>query len=163
MRQIRASLQEHQQEAKQLKLQNQNLLNQLFHAQEIFSKTKGEKHHLEACVSRLKEETQRQQLQLQSLMQEYKEKEEESIKLSRELAEMTAYQQALNDEYQATFIEQHSILNKRQAYIAKLESKVQDLMYEIRNLLQLESDTSDAHVPGTPVLLKMCLRKYLMS
>ncbi|AGW38425.1 hypothetical protein CPE1_0958 [Chlamydia pecorum PV3056/3] len=154
LRQIRASLQEHQQEAKQLKLQNQNLLNQLFHAQEIFSKTKGEKHHLEACVSRLKEETQRQQMQLQSLMQEYKEKEEESIKLSRELAEMTAYQQALNDEYQATFIEQHSILNKRQAYIAKLESKVQDLMYEIRNLLQLESDTSDAHVPGTPCIAK---------
>ncbi|WP_201456475.1 hypothetical protein [Chlamydia sp. 17-3921] len=154
LRQIRMSLEERQQEIEQLKSQNQKLLNQLFHIQGIFSKTKNENQQLEIYASRLKDENQQQQIQLHTLLQQYKEKEEESVNLSRELAEMTSYQQALNDEYQATFVEQHTILNKRQAYIAKLESKVQDLMYEIRNLLQLESDASDLQSQGGSVLVR---------
>ncbi|ANH78558.1 hypothetical protein [Candidatus Chlamydia sanziniae] len=143
LRQIRTSLEERQQETRQLQMENQKLKSQVFHAQGIFMKAKGENQQLETLAGRLKEENQCLQLQLDSLLQDCKEKSEESQHLGSELAETLAYQQALNDEYQATFEEQRSMLDRRQAYIGKLESKVQELMYEIRNLLQLESDVAE--------------------
>ncbi|WP_348663457.1 hypothetical protein [Chlamydia vaughanii] len=140
LRKICATVEERQHESQQLKSQNQKLLNQLLLARGAFMKSKSEAQQAEGVIGRLKEENQCLQLQLDALFQECKEKEEEGQRLNRELADALAYQQVLNEEYQATFEEQHSMLDMRQVYIGKLESKVQDLMCEIRNLLQLESN-----------------------
>ncbi|SPN73870.1 Uncharacterised protein family (UPF0242) [Chlamydia serpentis] len=143
LRQIRASLEERQQETVQLQIQNQKIKNNLLRLQGLFMKTKGENQKLEALLVHRTEENQCLKIQIDSLMQECSEKTEEVQNLNRELTEALAYQQALNDEYQATFSEQRNMLDKRQVYIGKLENKVQDLMYEIRNLLQLESDIAE--------------------
>ncbi|WP_100934395.1 hypothetical protein [Candidatus Chlamydia corallus] len=143
LRQIRASLEERQQESAQLQIQSQKLKNNLFHLQGLFMKTKGENQKLETLLAHRTEENRCLKMQVDSLIQECSEKTEDVQALNRELAETLAYQQALNDEYQATFAEQRNMLDKRQVYIGKLENKVQDLMYEIRNLLQLESDMAE--------------------
>lgn len=41
-------------------------------------------------------------------------------------------------EYQQTILEQKNIIDKKQQYIWKLESKIQDLKYEVETLLQLK-------------------------
>ncbi|WP_375793774.1 hypothetical protein O1W69_01590 [Chlamydia sp. 12-01] len=140
LRKIYESVEERQHESQQLRSQNQKLLNQLLQVRDVFMRTKSDTQKLEGLVARLREENQCLQLQLDALSQECREKEEESQQLNRELADALAYQQVLNEEYQATFAEQHNMLDVRQVYIGKLESKVQDLMCEIRNLLQLESN-----------------------
>lgn len=63
----------------------------------------------------------------------------ENQQLKHELEENFLYQQTLNDEYQATFLEQSSLLEKRQVYIDKLEMKVQDLMEDVKGFFSLDS------------------------
>lgn len=139
LRKVCASVEEGRQESLRLRSHNQKLSNQLLLARNAFIKTKTESQQWEVLTSQLKEENQCLRLQLDALSQEHKEKEEERQRLHRELADALTYQQVLNEEYQATFEEQHNMLDIRQSYIGKLEAKVQDLMCEIRNLLQLDS------------------------
>lgn len=139
LRKVCASVEENRRESLQLRARNQELSSQLLLARNAFIKTKTEFQQLEGLISQLKEENQCLHLQLDALSQECGEKDREGQRLHRELTDALAYQQILNEEYQATFEEQHNMLDMRQAYIAKLESKVQDLMCEIRNLLQLDA------------------------
>ncbi|QVE49522.1 hypothetical protein SBV42_01960 [Chlamydia crocodili] len=162
LRKIRETVEERQYESQQLRSQNQKLLNQLLHVRGVFMKTKSDTQRMEGTVARLREENQCLQLQLDALSQECREKEEESQQLNRELADALAYQQVLNEEYQATFTEQHNMLDMRQVYIGKLESKVQDLMCEIRNLLQLESNIVDS-LPRQAKVNSQELPKQLLS
>ncbi|EPP36215.1 hypothetical protein BOKEGFJH_00759 [Chlamydia avium] len=162
LRKVCASVEEGRQESMQLRSRNQELSKQLLLARNAFMKTKAEFQQLESLISQLKEENQCLHLQLDALSQEYKEKEEESQKLHRELTDALAYQQVLNEEYQATFEEQHNMLDVRQAYIGKLESKVQDLMCEIRNLLQLDS-TAAEHFPKKSLLPSKDVPNQLLS
>ncbi|QEM74291.1 hypothetical protein DZK34_05130 [Chlamydia abortus] len=162
LRKICESVEERQYESQQLRSQNQKLLNQLLHVRGVFMKTKSDMQKLEGLVAHLREENQCLQLQLDALSQECREKEEESRELNRELAEALAYQQVLNEEYQATFTEQHNMLDVRQVYIGKLESKVQDLMCEIRNLLQLESNIVE-NLPRHAIATSQELPKQLLS
>lgn len=63
----------------------------------------------------------------------------ENQQLKQEMEENFLYQQALNDEYQATFLEQSYLLERRQAYIGKLELKIQDLMDDVKDFFCLDS------------------------
>ncbi|BAE80783.1 conserved hypothetical protein [Chlamydia felis Fe/C-56] len=162
LRKICESVEERQNESRQLRSQNQKLLNQLLQVRSVFMKSKSDTQRLEGLVAHLREENQCLQLQLDALTQECREKEEQSQQLNRELAEALAYQQVLNEEYQATFTEQHNMLDMRQVYIGKLESKVQDLMCEIRNLLQLESSMVES-LPRQATTNSQELPKQLLS
>lgn len=142
LKKICLSVEQGQKESQLLKSKNHKLVQQLLFVRDAFMKTKGEMQRLEGMVSHLKEEGHCLRLQVEALSQETKEKDEEIQGLNRELVEALAYQQALNEEYQATFEEQHAMLDVRQMYIGKLEAKVQDLMCEIRNLLQLDANVT---------------------
>lgn len=150
LKNIRETIEKRQKETDRLKLHNDKLVEQLGQAREVFIQAKGRYDHMEELSRRLKEENQQLQMQLEAAVRERNEKILENQELLQELKETLAYQQELHDEYQATFVEQHSILDKRQAYIGNLEAKVQDLMCELRNLLQLEMGAK-TNLPGKPV------------
>ena len=140
LRNIRETIEKRQKEANRLKLHNDKLVERLGQAREVFIQAKGRYDHMEEMSRKLKEENQQLHMQLEAVVRERNEQMAENRELRQELKETLAYQQELHDEYQATFVEQHSMLDKRQAYIGNLEAKVQDLMCELRNLLQLEME-----------------------
>ena len=150
LRNIRETIEKRQKEANRLKLHNDKLVERLGQAREVFIQAKGRYDHMEELSRKLKEENQQLHMQLEAVVRERNEQMAENRELRQELKETLAYQQELHDEYQATFVEQHSMLDKRQAYIGNLEAKVQDLMCELRNLLQLEMEAK-TDLPGRPV------------
>ena len=150
LKNIRETIEKRQKETDRLKMHNDKLVDQLGQAREVFIQAKGRYDHIEEISRRIKEENQQLRMQLEAAVRERNEKILENQQLRQELKETLAYQQELHDEYQATFVEQHSMLDKRQAYIGNLEAKVQDLMCELRNLLQLEMEAK-TDLPGRPV------------
>ena len=134
LRKVCASVEENRRESLQLRARNQELSSQLLLARNAFIKTKTEFQQLEGLISQLKEENQCLHLQLDALSQECGEKDREGQRLHRELTDALAYQQILNEEYQATFEEQHNMLDMRQAYIAKLDDAI-NLISENRSSL----------------------------
>ncbi|AAF39699.1 hypothetical protein C6H88_04680 [Chlamydia muridarum str. Nigg] len=150
LKNIRETIEKRQKEANRLKLHNDKLVERLGQAREVVIQAKGRYDHMEEKSRKLHEENKQLQMQLEAAVRERNEKILENQELRQELKETLAYQQELHDEYQATFVEQHNMLDKRQAYIGNLEAKVQDLMCELRNLLQLEVGAK-TELPGRPM------------
>lgn len=90
-------------------------------------------------------------LQLEELKKALHTKKEEEIDLEKEMQEGLKRKEALLSDYHKTIIEQRGVIEKKQSYIAKLEEKVSDLMYEIRSLLQLE-ETRASSLASFPVV-----------
>ncbi len=144
LRTFRETVDKCQQKNEQVQQQNQDFLKQLLRTREAFIKAKAESQQWERTATQYKEENARLLLQVESLSTEQEQTTKELVQVRQELKDALTYQQALNNEYQATFAEQHSMLDKRQAYIVKLEVKVQELMGEIKNLLQLETNVAES-------------------
>lgn len=84
--------------------------------------------------------------------QEYHRLLEDYQQLENQSKEQLQHKESLLSEYQQTISEQRVIIEKKQRYIAKLEVKVRDLMYEIRSLLQLEEPPSSNPFSSTPFI-----------
>lgn len=80
-------------------------------------------------------------LEFEDLRKEYHRLEDELMRQKEEYKIDVSHRENLMGEYQRTIAEQRMIIEKKQRYIAKLEAKIRDLMYEIRSLLQLEDSS----------------------
>lgn len=60
------------------------------------------------------------------------------VEIQKSAHEQILQKEALESEYQQTIFEQRGIIEKHKRYISLLESKIHDLTFEIRSLLQLE-------------------------
>lgn len=85
-----------------------------------------------------KEEKRQLLLQIEDMKKEFERLQEAHTLLQKAETTASDRREMLLRDYQQTISEQRMILEKKQRYIGKLESKVRDLMYEIRSLLQLE-------------------------
>jgi hypothetical protein len=114
------------------------------------------------CFEDVKKENERLLLEYENLKKETEEKIENK--------------ESLLKEYQQTIYEQRTLLDKSKRYIAKLEGKVNDLTYEIRSLLQLETKTLSSYTmpfsefdstydkkKSSAYDLTLILRKYISS
>lgn len=87
--------------------------------------------------------------EFEEVRKEYLKLQEENLRLKEYVREEMEHNEAVAQEFQKVTQEQKIALEKKQRYIAKLEGKVRDLMYEIRSLLQLEMpiEEADAELP----------------
>jgi hypothetical protein len=106
--------------------------------QSSVAKSKEETRLLHLEMEKKLEEIRLAYLEFEDLRKEYKRLEEDTACVLSESQKDIQHKDSLIAEYQKTISEQRMILEKKQRYIAKLEGKVRDLMYEIRSLLQLE-------------------------
>lgn len=115
--------------------------------QSSVAKSKEEVRQLNLEMDKKLEEMRIAYLEFEDLRKEYHRLEEDYAYALEENQKQIKHKESLNNEYQRTISEQRMILEKKQHYIAKLEGKVQDLMYEIRSLLQLEELPAETHLP----------------
>ena len=116
--------------------------------QRIEEMGRGYEHQIDllhAAVFKSKEEAEeilrelsKKEAELSLISQEYNKLKEEQVGSRESLFEEIKRKDLHITDYQHTITEQRVIIEKKQRYITKLESKVRDLMYEIRSLLQLE-------------------------
>ena len=81
-------------------------------------------------------------LEFEDLRKEYDALEEDAKREREESKKELQQKEALLKEYQKTIAEQRALLERRQNRIVRLESKVHDLMQELRNVLQLDTAAS---------------------
>lgn len=109
--------------------------------QSSVAKSKEEVRELHCEMDKKLEEMRLAYLEFEDLRKEYRRLEEECAHMHEESQKESKHKESLILEYQRTTAEQRIIIEKKQRYIAKLEGKVRDLMYEIRSLLQLSEAT----------------------
>jgi len=126
------------------------------------AKSKEEVHHLNLEMDKKLEEMRIAYLEFEDLRKEYHRLEEDALRMKQEAQKGLQHKEALGNEYQRTIAEQRAIIEKKQRYIAKLEGKVRDLMYEIRSLLQLENTTEPSLI-GSEMNEQEMLDYYLPS
>lgn len=106
--------------------------------QSSVAKSKEEVRQLKLEMDKKLEEMRLAYLEFEDLRKEFHRQEEEHRHAQEEGRKQLEHKESLNGEYQRTIGEQRTIIEKKQRYIANLEAKVRDLMYEIRSLLHLE-------------------------
>lgn len=121
---------------------------QINHLHTVIAKGKEDVGLLHQEMDKKLDEMRAAYLEFEDLRREYQRLEEESALFAEESQKKLKHKDSLLNEYQRTIAEQRMILEKKQRYIAKLEGKVRDLMYEIRSLLQLEASPTDPHLDG---------------
>lgn len=84
--------------------------------------------------------------EFEAVRKEYLRLQEENLHLKEYAQEETEHHEALVNELRKAAEQQKIALEKKQRYIAKLEGKVRDLMYEIRSLLQLEMPLEESEI-----------------
>lgn len=119
-----------------------NYEHQIYLLQSSVAKSQEEIHQLNLEMDKKLEEMRLAYLEFEDLRQEYRRLEEEASLAQIESQKNSDHKDALINEYQRTISEQRMIIEKRQRYIAKLEGKIQDLMHEIRSLLEEPSPKS---------------------
>ncbi len=137
--------------------------------QSSVAKSKEAVGQLNLEMDRKLEEMRVAYLEFEDLRKEYHRLEEDHTHAHKEHRKALEHKESLNGEYQRTIAEQRNILEKKQHYIAKLEGKVRDLMYEIRSLLQLEKSPpvqSVAQIPppessATPFDLSLQMQRFI--
>lgn len=117
--------------------------------QSSVAKSKEEVHQLNLTMDKQQEKLRAAHFAYEDLRKEYERLQEDQAQAYTENEQQIQHQTSLINEYQRTIAEQRLILEKKQHHIQKLESKVHDLTYEIRSLLQLEGPTP---VDPTPAL-----------
>lgn len=116
---------------------------------------------LELEIERRKEENYRQKIAYDDLAKECHHLHQEVEQLGKEGGEQIHSKEVLLAEYQQTIHEQRGIIEKKQRYITKLESKVRDQIYEIRSLLQLGPSLPATHPLDLPEQKEDLSRYYL--
>ena len=116
--------------------------------QSSVTKSKNEVTRLHLDMDKKLEEMRAAYLEFEDLRKEYNRLQEELAHFSEEGQKKLKHKDSLLNEYQRTISEQRMIIEKKQRYIAKLEGKVRDLMYEIRSLLQLEASPTGTSFPS---------------
>ncbi len=141
--------------------------------QSSVAKSKEEVRQLNFAMDKKLEEMRLAYLEFEDLRKEYHRLEEDYARALSENQNQIKHRESLNNEYQRTISEQRMIIEKKQRYIAKLEGKVRDLMYEIRSLLQLEDAPMEPspsptqhylpshHAMNTPYDLSMQLQRFI--
>lgn len=104
---------------------------------------------LNAKLEEKKEHIRQAYLEYEDLRKEYEFLQEEFAESKRASEEELSQKEALQVEYQQTVVEQRAIIEKNKRYISKLEVKVNDLMGEIKNLLQIDAVKSENTAPGS--------------
>lgn len=89
-------------------------------------------------LEKKEEETRHLTLALEEMKRECDDQIEKQAHQLEDIQNALEHKESLLSEYHHTMTEQRMVIEKKQRYIAKLEGKVRDLMYEIRSLLQLE-------------------------
>ena len=116
--------------------------------QSSVAKSKDEVHHLHLEMDKKLDEMRQAYLEFEDLRLEHNRLKEEYGQMNKESKKQLLHKESLIHEYQKTISEQRMILEKKQQYIINLENKVQDLMAEIRGLLQIDkSDNDDQKLP----------------
>lgn len=123
---------------------NTFLLSSLYKIRDAFVSS-GKDQYIEKMLRALREENQHLRKQVKVLEQRSAHLLKENASLSQEVESAFLYQQELHDEYQATFQEQSYMLERRQAYIGKLEVKIQDLVDELKQLFSLDYSQISKH------------------
>lgn len=105
-------------------------------------------------------QTEKEQLN-RLLQQTIHEKESQQYKSEQMLQEVAFYQQTARDqmkqkdmaiaEYAQTIADLRASMEKKQQHVAKLESSVADLTYEVRTLLHLSDPEAQKKIPRPPV------------
>jgi|GEM_PF-1875468 len=115
---------------------------------------------LQTSASKSKEQVKQLNFEMEGKLDEirqayfaFEDLRKESIRLEEDLrgvqaqsSEKLRHKEVLITDYQQTIQEQRRVIEKKQHYIGRLESKVKDLMYEVRSLLQLEEPPSDPNI-----------------
>ncbi|MFZ0565260.1 MAG: hypothetical protein WAM28_03660 [Chlamydiales bacterium] len=115
--------------------------------QSSVAKSKTEVHHLNLEMDKKLEEMRIAYLEFEDLRKEYHRLETDYQQAIEEIQKELRHKESLNKEYQRTITEQRNIIEKKQGYIVKLERKVQNLIHEIRSILQLEQSSTDVKSP----------------
>ncbi len=103
------------------------------------AKSKEEVCQLHRSMDKKLEEMRLAYHEFEDMRREYQRIAQELVAIKEEKKEALKQQEAVGREYHKTITEQRMVIEKKQRYIGKLEGKVRDLMYEIRNLLQLDT------------------------
>lgn len=135
----------YQEKIKQLHSYIQELRNGYEHQIDLLhssaAKSKAQVEELSVEMDKKLEEVRGAYLEYEDVRKENVRLQEENALLRKEAEEGLKHKDSLLTEYQHTISEQRIIIEKKQHYVSRLESKVRDLMYEIRSLLQLEEHT----------------------
>lgn len=118
--------------------------------QSLNAKSKERVEELSVELENKLEEARLSYLEFDDLRQESERIKEEKAAQEEQMQEELKHKEALLSDYHHTITEQRMVIEKKQRYIGKLESKVHDLMYEIKSLLQLE----ESPAVSLPVLLE---------
>lgn len=118
----------------------------LLHSSIAKSKQQADELYFE--LERKEKEVRQITLTLEGVKKEMASQMEHQLHTHREIEEALSHKESLLSEYNHTISEQRMVIEKKQRYIAKLEGKVSDLMYEIRSLLQLEDPVSSSSSPS---------------
>lgn len=98
----------------------------------------------------LEEHCQKNRIDYEDLKSQYGKLQNEYLASEEDAGNKLSHKELLISEYQHTIYEQRAIIEKKQRYIAKLESKIEDLSYEIRSLLQMEEPKETKEVAAKP-------------
>ncbi|NGX60708.1 MAG: hypothetical protein K940chlam9_00175 [Chlamydiae bacterium] len=97
-----------------------------------------EAYDLHVKMDKKLEEVRIAYLEFEDLRKEYQRLEEEYDRARDEALSSLGQKESMIKEYKKTISQQRGVIEKKQLYIQKLEGKVEELMVEIRGLLELE-------------------------
>ncbi len=120
----------------------------LMHASVLKNKQLVEE--LEEEIAKKTEHLRVAYLEFSDLRKEYQNLQEEYLRYRKDCQTEVEQKEAWIAEYQQTIVDQRGVIEKKQDYISRLEGKVRDLMYQIRNLLQIEDapNQAQAYIPN---------------
>ncbi len=107
--------------------------------QSSVAKSKDEVHQLHLDMDKKLEQMRLAYHEFEDLRKSYNQLVDESARKQEDAAHELKHKNSLLAEYHKTISEQRMIIEKKQHSIGKLEGRVNDLMYEIRSLLRLET------------------------
>ncbi len=90
------------------------------------------------------EDLRRLTIAMEEMGRDFERQMDEQRRTTEGILEGIHHKERVLHDYQLTITEQRKVIEKKQRYIAQLEGKVKDLMYEIRSLLQLEEPLSSS-------------------
>jgi hypothetical protein len=105
-----------------------------------------ELEELQLEMARKVEDVRQAYFEFEDVRKEMGRLEEELKRIRSESEEKLSRKETLLSDYQRTIYEQRQVIEKKQHYVSKLETRIRELMYEVRTLLQLEEAPSDPNV-----------------
>lgn len=123
---------------------------QLAYIQNNLIRIQNENHNLKIKLHQTNEDFQKREIIIKFLRKEIKDSQNNYQNHIEDLKKDYENSKVLCKEYQKTIQEQREIINQKSSYSVKLENKIKDLIFEIRNLLHLE-DRDKNHISSHQV------------